>query len=171
MKAVVCTLLLASLGVFAAVGPAAAQEDCDNCNSGKHRIGQGHAARKASRQGRHYAHAQYGPYAHRSYRSSSDYPAKHCFGQCRGVQYRPWHCGYYHTEYGAPVALVMPPTAELTTNMGWGVSNTRVTKICHQFARPYPGYGATGAYPLMPTPHWPSDTAQFGVYPVRAPFK
>jgi len=82
----------------------------------------------------------------------------------------PWHGGYYHTCYGMPVALVVPPTAELQTNWGWGVGNTRVTPIWHQFRRNYPGpaYYRDGAF--RPTPAWPSDTNQFGVYYVRGPW-
>ena len=152
MKAVVCcTLLAASLLALTASSAVAGNYGCKTC-------------RKAAR-------AQNGPHPHKTYRSSSDKLRRHVCGQCRGVHYRPWHGNHFHTQYGAPVAIVMPPTAELTTNMGWGVSNTRVTKLCHQFARPYPGQGVTGSYPLMPTPRWPSDTTQFGVYPVRAPFK
>ena len=88
------------------------------------------------------------------------------------LQY-PWHCNYYHVEYGSPVALVVPPTAERQWNMGWGVSNGRLSRIWHQFQRAYPGPAAgdagTGAQ-YMATPPWPSDTSQFGVYYVRGPW-
>jgi hypothetical protein len=84
--------------------------------------------------------------------------------------YYPWHGQYYHTAWGSPVALVVPPTAESQTNWHWGVSGTRTSTIRHQFRRPYPGtydgFG-TGFYP---TPHWPSDTDQFGVYYIRGPW-
>ena len=80
-----------------------------------------------------------------------------------------WHAPYYHTAYGAPVALVVPPTAKYTTDWGWGVGNTRMSRIDHQFARPWPGpFGGGG--PIYPMPHWPSDTNQFGVYNVRGPW-
>jgi len=37
------------------------------------------------------------------------------------------------------------------------------------FQRPYPGpYG--GGVGFLPTPYWPSDTRQFGIYPVRGPW-
>ena len=87
------------------------------------------------------------------------------------AQQRPWHGRYYHTAWGAPVALVVPPTAEMTSDYSWGVASTRVTRIDHQFQRPYPGpaYGRYG-YGFLPTPHWPSDTSQFGVYYVRGPW-
>lgn len=87
-----------------------------------------------------------------------------------------WHAGYYHTAWGAPVALVVPPTARMQTRMGWGVSQTRMSPIYHQFERPYPGAmtaqgGAMpGVMPLRPTPRWPSHTDQFGVYNVRGPW-
>jgi len=86
------------------------------------------------------------------------------------VQY-PWHCNYYHMEWGSPVALVVPPTAERSFNNGWGVGNTRLTRNWHQFGRPYPGDGA-GAIgrSFQATPPWPSDTSQFGVYYVRGPW-
>jgi hypothetical protein len=86
------------------------------------------------------------------------------------AQLRPWHGHYYHIGWGGPVALVVPPTAEMTSDYSWGVAGTRVTRIDHQFQRPYPGgYYWTG-YGFAPTPRWPSDTAQFGVYYVRGPW-
>ncbi len=88
-----------------------------------------------------------------------------------------WHAGYYHTGWGAPVAMVVPPTARMQTRMGWGVSQSTVTPIYHQFERPYPSaMTADGTVmpgpcaPLYPTPRWPSHTDQFGVYYVRAPW-
>jgi len=78
-----------------------------------------------------------------------------------------WHGGYRHTAWGGPVALVVPPTAEHHTEYGWGVTNTRVVPIYHQFKRPY--YGGGGG-PFRATPPWPSDTTQFGVYYIRGPW-
>jgi hypothetical protein len=80
-----------------------------------------------------------------------------------------WNRNYAHTEYGAPVALVVPPTAQLQTNYGWGVASSRISRIDHQFQRNYPGPGPFGG-PFRSTPLWPSDTIQFGVYPVRGPW-
>ena len=82
----------------------------------------------------------------------------------------PWHAGYYHVNYGMPLALVVPPTAELQTNCGRGVGNYRVTPICHQFRRYYPGPGYYNRCEAKATPLWPSDTNQFGVYYVRGPW-
>jgi hypothetical protein len=81
----------------------------------------------------------------------------------------PWHGGFYDPAWGQPVALVVPPNAESQTNWGWGVGNTRTMPIYHQFGRNYPG--APGGVALAPTPPWPSDTQQFGVYYVRGPWK
>ena len=94
----------------------------------------------------------------------------------RNAEYRsmtkPWHGSFYDPSYGTPIALVVPPTAERQTNYGWGVGNTRVSRIDAQFMLPYPGPGAAAAsgYGFAPTPPWPSDTNQFGVYYVRGPW-
>jgi hypothetical protein len=80
-----------------------------------------------------------------------------------------WNRNYAHTEYGQPVALVVPPTANLQTNWGWGVASSRISRIEHQFQRNFPGYGQFGG-PFRATPVWPSDTSQFGVYYVRGPW-
>jgi hypothetical protein len=81
-----------------------------------------------------------------------------------------WHGGYYHSAWGMPVALVVPPTAEFQTHWGWGVGNTRITPIWHQFQRNYPGPGFYERGSVRPTPPWPSDTDQFGVYYIRGPW-
>jgi hypothetical protein len=81
----------------------------------------------------------------------------------------PWHGPYYNTTWGQPMALIVPPTATFQTDYSWGVARTRMTPIRHQFVRPVPP-PAAGGVPLLPTPHWPSDTVQFGVYPVRGPW-
>ena len=81
-----------------------------------------------------------------------------------------WHGGYYNPAWGMPVALVVPPTAEAQTHWGWGVGNTRITTICPQFKRNWPGPGQYNRGQFRPTPHWPADTDQFGVYYVRGPW-
>ena len=80
-----------------------------------------------------------------------------------------WNRNYAYTDYGQTTALVVPPTAQLQTNWGWGVASSRISRIDHQFQRNFPGYGQFGG-PFRPTPLWPSDTTQFGIYPVRAPW-
>lgn len=88
----------------------------------------------------------------------------------RHAQTMPWHGPYYHTAWGVPVALVVPPTAHMQVNWGWGVSQSTVTPIYHQFSRNYPGEFEGPGYPFAATPHWPSHTSQFGVYYVRGPY-
>ncbi len=82
---------------------------------------------------------------------------------------RPWHGRYYNVSYGQPVALVVPPTAELTTDYGWGVPSSRMTRIDHQFQRPWPN-GYWTPYGFMPAAAYPNDTRNFGVYYVRGPW-
>jgi len=81
-----------------------------------------------------------------------------------------WHNWYYHAAWGMPVALVVPPTAELQTKWGWGVGNTQVVPIWPQFSRNYPGPGQYDPRLFKPTPPWPSHTDQFGVNYVRGPW-
>jgi hypothetical protein len=80
-----------------------------------------------------------------------------------------WNRNYAYTDFGAPTALLVPPTAQLQTNYGWGVASSRISRIDHQFQRNFPGFGQFGG-PFRSTPLWPSDTTQFGIYPVRAPW-
>ena len=51
---------------------------------------------------------------------------------------RPWHGRYYNVQYGQAVSVVVPPTAELTTDYGWGSVSSRMTRNDHQFQRPWP---------------------------------
>lgn len=82
-----------------------------------------------------------------------------------------WHGRYAHSSYGQPVALVVPPTANLQTNWGWGVGSSRISRIDHQFGRNYPGYGPFGGGAAFSTlPRWPHDTTNHGVYYVRGPW-
>ena len=88
----------------------------------------------------------------------------------RRAQTYAWHGNYYTPAWGMPVALVVPPTVQAQTNWGWGVGNTRVTGIPHQFE---PGYPMPGDYDrrlFRPTPPWPTDTRQFGEYYIRGPW-
>jgi hypothetical protein len=85
------------------------------------------------------------------------------------ARYYNWNRNYAYTDYGQPTALVVPPTAQLQTNWGWGVASSRISRIDHQFQRNYPGAGPFGG-PFRTTPVWPSDTTQFGIYPVRGPW-
>jgi len=82
----------------------------------------------------------------------------------------PWHGDYYHTMWGEPVALVVPPNMELQTHWNWGVAQTAITPNWHQFNRAYPGPFVAGGRGFRATPNWPSSTDQFGVYYVRGPW-
>lgn len=83
-----------------------------------------------------------------------------------------WHGQYYHTSYGAPVALVAPPNMSNQTKWAWGVGNTTSVPVYNQFGRQYPGPASPGGWGAgyAPTPRWPSSTDQFGVYYVRGPW-
>jgi hypothetical protein len=80
---------------------------------------------------------------------------------------QPWHGDYYNLQYGAPVALVVPPNSMMQQNYSWGVSQNTMTPIHHQYG---PTQTAGGGGAFYGTPVWPSHTRQFGVYPVRAPW-
>jgi hypothetical protein len=88
----------------------------------------------------------------------------------RHAQTLPWHGQYYNTAYGAPLGLVVPPTAQMQTKMGWGVSQSEMVPIYHQFFRAYPGERFGPTAPFQATPAWPSHTDQFGVYYIRGPW-
>lgn len=81
-----------------------------------------------------------------------------------------WHANYMYTPYAAPTALVVPPTAQLQTNWGWGAPSSRISRIDHQFTRDYMGGGGGSPGFMRYPPHWPQDTAQLGVYYVRGPW-
>ena len=91
----------------------------------------------------------------------------------RGAQWyntnQSWHGGYGNVQWGHPVALIVPPTANMQTEYSWGVGRTTMTPLHHQFGRPIatPGGGIGGT---RPTPLWPSSTSQFGYYSVRGPW-
>ncbi len=81
-----------------------------------------------------------------------------------------WHGNYYNAAWGTPVALVVPPTARSYVSYGWGVGGTRVTPIHSQFQRNWPGPATYDPQRFRPTPPWPSDTDQFGIYYIRGPW-
>jgi len=81
-----------------------------------------------------------------------------------------WHAGYYDPAWGVPIALVVPPKAEMQTHWGWGVGNTRITPLYFQFQRDYPGASYYDPRTMLSVPPWPSDTDQFGVYYIRGPW-
>lgn len=88
----------------------------------------------------------------------------------RQSQTYPWHGEYYDTAWGTPVAVVVPPTAEAQTHLGWGVGATRITPIQHQFDRAYPGPSEGPRVKFKATPAHPSSTDQLGDYYIRGPW-
>ena len=82
----------------------------------------------------------------------------------------PWHAGYAHPAWGAPVALVVPPTVRSNTDYRWGVPSSRVSTIDSQFSRDGVPVGVSEAGGFQPRPRWPSDTNQMGVYYIRGPW-
>jgi hypothetical protein len=83
---------------------------------------------------------------------------------------RPWHGPYAYTPWGVPTALVVPPNSKMHTSYAWGVSQSEMIPIYHQFHRDYPGMAIGGDAEIYSTPYWPSHTDQLGVYPVRGPW-
>jgi hypothetical protein len=83
---------------------------------------------------------------------------------------RPWHGPYAYTPWGTPVSLVVPPNSKMHTSYSWGVAQTEMIPIYHQFHRDYPGEVGPGNGEIYSTPYWPSHTDQLGVYPVRGPW-
>ncbi|QDV71031.1 hypothetical protein Poly24_47640 [Rosistilla carotiformis] len=83
---------------------------------------------------------------------------------------RPWHSHYQYSNWGAPVAMVVPPTAHMQTNYSWGVSQNLMYPIHHQFNRNMPQPMGVPYGQFRPTPHWPSHTDQFGVHYIRGPW-
>lgn len=81
-----------------------------------------------------------------------------------------WHAGYYDAAWGAPVAVVVPPTARFQTHYGWGIGATRVTPIHPQFQLGYPGPSYYEPGSILPAPAWPSSTDQLGYYYIRGPW-
>jgi len=84
----------------------------------------------------------------------------------RASQYN-WHSNYAHSMYGQPLALVVPPTAQMQTTWSWGAPS--VSRIDHQFGRDDSGSGSRGRS-FRRTPAWPRNTQQFGVHYVRGPW-
>jgi hypothetical protein len=84
----------------------------------------------------------------------------------------PWHGDYAYTPWGGPVALIVPPHADTIASWSWGVSQSEIRPLHHQFGRAQPPgafFGETSPY--LTTPQWPSHTDQFGIYPVRGPWR
>ena len=116
-----------------------------------------------------YSHASSALYAispgHYKHATRADVIARYYAAQ------RPWHGPYAYTPWGMPTALVVPPNSKMHTSFSWGVAQSEMVPIYHQFHRDYPGELAIGGgAEIYSTPYWPSHTDQLGVYPVRGPW-
>ena len=81
---------------------------------------------------------------------------------------KPWHGDFYYLPTGQPTALIVSPTITMQQNYSWGVSQNTMTPVYHQFGQGPASGGGGGQFKA--TPHWPSHTDQFGIYPVRGPW-
>ena len=63
----------------------------------------------------------------------------HCGPRCQASLAYPWNCGYYYTQWGSPVALVVPPTAERQYSMGWGSGKYAAHPDLSAVRSPVPG--------------------------------
>ena len=132
------------------------------CPPGKHAYVQGGML--------YAAHDHFSPHPIYAYsRHGIDAGRIHAWNQRKAAEV-PWHANYNYWRWGAPTALVVPPTAGFHTEYNWGVGQTRSMPIYHQFGRNGAGTVAAGQGGFQNTPYWPSSTRQFGVYPVRAPW-
>ena len=115
-------------------------------------------------------HDPYSPhpfYAHSSHGNKSAWT--HVWNQ-QQANTHSWHGNYNYWRFGAPTALVVPPTAAFHTTYNWGVGQTTSRPIYHQFGMGNAGGVSYGGGAYANTPYWPSSTDQFGVYPVRGPW-
>ena len=68
---------------------------------------------------------------------------------------------YAYTPWGMPTALVVPPNSKMHTSYAWGVAQSEMVPIYHQFHRDYPGEMAVGGgggdlrHALLAQPHRP----------------
>ena len=89
----------------------------------------------------------------------------------RAARVTPWHANYNHTAWGRPLALVVPPTARTHVRWGWGVAQSEVAPIYHQYRRPFPQEINNGEKQTMhATPTPATHTDQFGAFYIRAPW-
>ena len=84
---------------------------------------------------------------------------------------RPWHQSYYHSQWGRPVPLVVPPVAGMHTEYSWGVTMNEMRPIYHHYSRSISGHTDSGVtQPISPSPYSPTSTRQMGVNYIRAPW-
>jgi hypothetical protein len=157
------TLAGMALASFLAAATARAGAPCQECDNGARH---GHSAKH----GHLRNHLQAMCNKHRACSQHACTPGRaNCMAQQHAMS-EPWNGDYYHVMWGEPVALVSPPRMSKQTHWNWGVSQTAITPVWHQYTRAYPGPFVAGGKGFAPTPRWPSSTDQFGVYYVRGPW-
>ncbi len=82
-----------------------------------------------------------------------------------------WQAGWYDTTYGAPLALVVPPSVTYMGQYHWGMPASSTVPVAPQFGRINPTLDAFGQpQGIAPSPYYPSHTNRLGIYAVRGPW-
>ena len=87
-----------------------------------------------------------------------------------GTKCSPWNGPYYSPEWGAPAAVLVPPTVWTASSLGSTVGGSHTSWVTPQFNRDYPA-GSSYQGTFQPAPVWPSDTRQMGYYYIRGPWR
>jgi len=96
---------------------------------------------------------------------------RHARWNLRMARVTSWHADYNHTAWGRPLALIVPPTAQTQVKWGWGVAQSEVAPIHHQYRRPFPAdVDHRENHTMHGTPTPVTHTDQFGAYYLRAPW-
>jgi hypothetical protein len=161
------SLAALALALSLTAGYARAAAPCNDCNDC--RKAKGDRLRSAHQQLKGHWQAKCAMHKARHDQCAVTPGRANCLAQQHAAT-EPWHGDYYHVMWGEPVALVVPPTMALQTHWNWGVAQTAITPVWHQYNRAYPGPFVAGGKGFRPTPRWPSSTDQFGVYYVRGPW-
>lgn len=81
-----------------------------------------------------------------------------------------WHGQYANPNYGQPLAIVVPPNANMMRSQGWGVCGSQMVPLYNQYGTAYPGTVTGSSTRFLSRPAAPSNTRQFGYYYVRGPW-
>jgi hypothetical protein len=81
-----------------------------------------------------------------------------------------WHGQYAHPNYARPLAIVVPPNANMMRSQGWGVCGSQMMPLYSQYGTAYPGAVAGNPLHFLTRPAAPSNTQQFGYYYIRGPW-
>ena len=81
-----------------------------------------------------------------------------------------WHGQYANPNYARPVAVVVPPNANMMRSLGWGVCGSQMMPLYSQYGTAYPGAVTASSIRFLSRPVAPSNTQQFGYYYIRGPW-